>query len=298
VRAEPHGGQAGPTALRVDLFPQGNLGAGVIAAALADGVAGARRAGVSDLRPLAGASHVLAGRTAVLRCQHYDHERLETTLDFARASGAAGIPAAHLISCGQDRAGTWWTLMSRVGGEPFGHGPPFAAFAQLVAALGALHRAPVAGGSRWGDPGVLGIFLGDVAAAEPGAYPRLASALWELTAGQALVPIHGDLGVGHNTLWYSDGQLAGIIDPGAVSVAPAAVDLAGAIAVGICDGHDGHALLGAVPHQRRGQVTDLLPPLVRRWLGVARAGGNRVAQQRCRSYLARAGAPGRVWLRD
>jgi len=289
---------ARPAAQRRDLFPQGVLDEPRMAATLGHGVAAAARLGVTGLAPMAGTKHVLISETLVLRCQHYGHERLEVHLDFSRAAAAAGIGAPTLVACGQADSGTWWVLLSRVHGAPRRPGLPSEGFAELVGALSRLHAAPVSGSCRWGDPGAVGIFLGTLGRREPSAYSRMADRLWELTKGDTLTPIHGDAGLGHNTLWDAGGHLSGLIDPGAVSIGPPAVDFAWSVAMGVGDGHDADDLLRCVPAAHRDHVAELLPLMVRRHLCSARSQGDLPAGKFCRRYLSALGAEGRTWLRD
>ncbi len=286
-----------PTEFRLDLFPMGNIPDTKMASAMRHGVESARREGIMGLRRLRGNEHVRISSTHVLRCQHRRHERLEVILDFSRASCAVGIRAPDLISCGRDSTGTWWVLHNRIMGSDCPGQPTRAAFIQLTEALHALHGAPVSGSCRWGDPGVIGIFLGTVHACEPAAYPRLARHLWELTANVPMGPIHGDVGLRHNSLWDQTGQLVGIIDPGAVSVGPPSVDHAWAVAMGVGDGHDPESLLECVPSDESDLTRALLPLMVRRRLSDARDQGNLDRQEYCESYLKRIGHDGIAWLR-
>lgn len=100
-----------------------------------------------------------------------------------------------------------------------------------------------------------------------------------------MVGIHGDVAITHNSLW-SGGRVVGLIDPGAVSVGPAALDLAFAATRDMAtSGRDTRQALltgyGSVPAGWAGvlQVT-----AARTWLDCV-VDGNAKGQERIKSWM-------------
>jgi hypothetical protein len=132
-------------------------------------------------------------------------------------------------------------------------------------------------------------------AVEMEVFPRLSGALEEACGGTDLTPIHGDVSVRHNALWQG-GELAAMIDPGAVSVGPPALDFAWACAMSAARGVPVDALLSWLPEPLQAQCTELMPLLVRRAVSLARLKGDSESAANCRSALNALGAAGRTWI--
>lgn len=122
---------------------------------------------------------------------------------------------------------SWWVLLPWVG-----DGAPVRPDRPSLVALGRLlrrwHVETPGVGVRLDDPRGLGLFLGTMLRSDPLAFARWGSRLSDACQGLPMVAVHGDLAHDHNVLWRRTGGPA-VIDPGAVALAPAALDVAFAV---------------------------------------------------------------------
>lgn len=280
---------------RDDLFPIGLVPHDVSRRSAEHALGILAATGLSGFEPLTDHSHVWVTDETVLRVPSYRHERLSVLLDFDRAAASAGVPRSHVLLAGTAADVGWWAVLRRIHGLSRPTFDEEAAHTELFECMARLHQAPLSGSSRWGDPGTVGIFLAVTYVAEPDVYPKLASAFFDRTSSMPVVPIHGDVSVEHNALWSNKG-LAALIDPGAISSGPAALDFAWASAMSCARGVSAEAVLSWVPVGVRHEVRDLLPLAVRRAVSLARLRRDEPAEEFCRAALLELGTPGREWI--
>lgn len=180
---------------------------------------------------------VFFGHTTTIKLKRNLHERYETAIRLEALRRQAGIRAPRLLDSGLmgPQAGRmWWTVSTRVRGET----PPSVMPGHqrsLGSQLRRWHEFRAVDGLRLDDPGALGVMLGCVRGRLPDLYEAIAAGFAEACVGLPVVAIHGDAAVCHNTL-YRDGELVAVIDPGAIEIGPALLDLAWALAVDLPHG--------------------------------------------------------------
>lgn len=208
---------------------------------------------------------VVMGPTTVAKAQHREHELLSTALWFADFASTGTLPLPALLDHGVSDS-RWWLVLQRRRGQALDHPTP-ATQRALGESLRAWHETAPLSGLALDDPGAVGVFLGTSRRYYPEAYLQLAALLCDACQGLPMTAIHGDVAVGHNTL-YQDGSLTAILDPGAIHIAPAVLDLAWCLAVDLPRAASVTVLLDAygrdaVDHDA---LTALLPLLMLRRL--------------------------------
>lgn len=212
---------------------------------------------------------VLAGNLTIAKAQRREHERLATAHWFDEIRATVGVPAPKLLDSGTvSTAGgpRWWLVLSLMPGIER-TAPTARRQRQLGHWLRSWHEHAPARGLRLDSPGGLGAFLGTPRAVFPETYPAVAEALAQVCQGMAMMPIHGDVSVGHNTLFTGD-ELSAILDPGVVHVGPPMLDLAWALAIDLPHGADPVPLLDGYSHDSvdADALDALLPHLLLRRL--------------------------------
>ncbi|PJM91520.1 phosphotransferase [Streptomyces sp. CB01373] len=190
---------------------------------------------------------VAFGAATIAKAQHRLHELLDTAIWFAALGPLTGIPVPALLDRGitsEQDGSRWWLILERVHGNAVRRPTPAQQHSLGTALRGWHEKAPLAG-LALDDPGGLGIMLGSARKFHPDTYPAFAELLAETSRGLEMTAIHGDVAVAHNTLVAEDGQLAAILDPGAIHVAPPEFDLAWALAVDMPRGAQMAPLLDA-----------------------------------------------------
>ncbi|MGW2308324.1 phosphotransferase [Actinomadura luteofluorescens] len=171
---------------------------------------------------------VIAGPRTVLKVRRRMHERLGTLRHFEELRAAAGVRAPRLLDCGTV-GDAWWAVLERLPGVP-GDEPTPGRQRELGRQLRLWHARPPGDGLRLDSPGALGVLLGSARKTVPHAYEAIGELFDAACAGLPMTAIHGDVAVGHNTL-FDGGTLTGVIDPGATETGPPMLDLAWALAV-------------------------------------------------------------------
>ncbi|MGW9208105.1 phosphotransferase [Embleya sp. NPDC055664] len=220
----------------------------------------------------------MVGRHTLAKAQHREHERLSSVLWFETLRTDLGLPAPELLDAGQVRTSSgprWWIVMRRVRGEEVGEPNP-SRLRALGTVLRSWHEQASHHGLRLDDPGGLGVLLGSFRTRHPDAYAEASALLADACMGRSMSAVHGDVAVGHNTLYDGD-KLVALLDPGAVHVAPAMLDLAWCLAVDLPRGAHMSPLLEGYGHDGvdREALDALLPHLYLRRLVDVRAGRRR-----------------------
>ncbi|WP_326826030.1 phosphotransferase enzyme family protein [Streptosporangium sp. NBC_01756] len=219
---------------------------------------------------------VVYGHRTVVKVQHRLHERFETALRMESMRERAGVRVPALLDAGTVETASgprWWLVLERIDGSHGEHPTP-AQQRQVGEQLRRWHDAGERGGLRLDDPGALGVMLGSARTLVPHVYPGISRLLDEACAGRPVTAIHGDVAVGHNTLFDGD-ELQALFDPGAVEVGPPMLDLAWCLAVDLPRGTQPRWLLegygtGAVDQDA---LDALLPLMVLRRMIDVRAEG-------------------------
>ncbi|WP_395107962.1 phosphotransferase [Actinomadura sp. SCN-SB] len=212
---------------------------------------------------------ILTGQRTVIKVQRRSHERLETHLRLEGIRVRTEVAAPRLLDHGTatTSAGTaWWAVLERLPGAP-GDRPTPGRQRALGRALRHWHSFFPGGGLRLDDPGALGVLLGWTRRTVPAAYPAIAGLIADACAGMPMTPIHGDVAVGHNTLFDGD-ALTGILDPGAIEQGPPMLDLAWALAIDLPRGATADPLIEGYGHDAvdRAALNALLPLMLLRRL--------------------------------
>lgn len=273
------------------VLPTDVVAPGLRRAAMEQALTSARFDG--DAENTKAADGVCFGKRTVAKAQHRVHERLDVLVDFEALRRSVGLPAPALLDHGVvdvDGVSTWWIVMERAEGE---HGNESLqllpgrqhALAQVLRKWHDHGDATV--GPRLDDPGVAGLFFGEIRGRAPLAAKHLAAELDTACRDARMAAIHGDAAVGHNVLFKGD-DVAAVLDPGAVRVAPPMLCLGWAAAVDIGFGgtYDA-AVAGYGPDAADRQLLDrLLPLLVTRRLADVRRLGDSRSESHLGTWLA------------
>ncbi|MGW0664416.1 phosphotransferase [Streptodolium elevatio] len=242
-----------------------------------------------------GMERVVAGAATVAKVQRRVHERLDVLLEFDDLRRVADVPAPALLDHGtvdKDGVSVWWTVLERARGE---HGDRGAHVPELLpsrqrALARVLRRWHTYGdaalGPRLDDPGMAGLFFGEIRARAPGAAKQLAAELDAACRGTEMAAVHGDAAVGHNVL-FQGADVTAVLDPGAVRVAPSMLCLGWAVAVdlGLGGSVDAAGAGYAASTADRELLHRLLPLLVTRRLADMRRLGDTSAERRLGAWL-------------
>ncbi|MGW4491431.1 phosphotransferase family protein [Streptomyces sp. NPDC004376] len=242
------------------LFPTDRVPEFQVQAALASATRSPAYDGPPPGRPYDGP--VAFGAATIAKAQHRLHELLDTALWFAAIGPRTGIPVPALLDHGitSERDGNrWWLVLERIDGTVVRHPAP-AQQHSLGAALRGWHEQVPLTGLALDDPGGLGVMLGSARKFHPDTYPAFAELLADASRGLEMTAVHSDIAVSHNTLTTEDGRLSGILDPGAIHIAPPEFDLAWALAVDLPRGAQPAPLLDA--YGRDGFDQDALDALL------------------------------------
>ena len=217
-----------------------------------------------------------SGRRLHLKVQTRTHER--------QGDSTRGILTPMLLESGTSADGSWWEAITFIKGKERPC-PTHARAYNLGVVLSQWHRMVPRSGLRLDDPSGLETWLGTARRFYPAAFPALAKAAAHAFPGLAMVGIHGDVAVTHNSLWDGD-CITGLIDPGTVAVGPAALDLAFAATHDIAtSGHDTRqALLAGYGGEPAGWAGALQVTAARTWLDCAVEGDTK-GQQRIKPWL-------------
>ncbi len=222
-------------------------------------------------------SSIVYGIRTVAKVQHREHERLSSALWFEKLRSSIGIPAPALLDAGivdTPSGARWWLILERIHGSEDHQTRPERQQA-VGAQLRIWHESAPPHGLRLDDPGGLGVLLGTPRFVVPDAYLAISHALAEVCEGQLMTSIHGDMAVGHNTIFRED-DLVAILDPGAVHVAPPMLDLAWCLAVDLPHGAYSDPLLDGYGRDALDfdTLNELLPHMLLRRLVDALIAGN------------------------
>lgn len=176
-------------------------------------------------RPLGRAPWVLRCGQQVLRLQNALHEEPLVLTSFSADLDRADLPGVRTVQV-ERRPEGFWALQSFVGGQvKRGRAGRARRAESLISALRMLHAAGRPQGDTLADDRGIALFFGRHFG-DGARYRSARSELRELVNGLPLVSIHGDVGTPHNCHFHPDDSLAGLLDPGAVRIGPALLDLA------------------------------------------------------------------------
>ncbi|WTW97436.1 aminoglycoside phosphotransferase family protein [Streptomycetaceae bacterium NBC_01309] len=236
---------------------------------------------------------VVLGKATVAKVQRRAHERLDVLLEFDELRRIADVPAPALLDHGAVDLGgvsVWWTVLERARGD-HGDGTPDLLPSRQRAVARVLRRWHAYGdaslGPRLDDPGMAGLFFGEIRARAPGAARRLAAELDAACRGAEMTAVHGDAAVGHNVLFRA-ADVTAVLDPGAVRVAPPMLCLGWTVAVDLGLGGSVEAALTgyAASVADRELLHRVLPLLVTRRLADVQRLGDAAAARHLGDWLA------------
>ena len=199
-----------------------------------------------------------SGQRLYLKVQTRSHER--------PGDSTRGILTPALLDSGVSADGAWWEAISVIDGEERPC-PTHARAHNLGSVFSQWHQIVPRSGLRLDDPGGLETWLGTARRFCPTVFSTLANAAAHMFPGLPMVSIHGDAAITHNSLWDGD-NVSGLIDPGAIAVGPAALDLAFAAARDMAtSGQDTRqALLAGYGDQPAGWAAAIEVTAARTWL--------------------------------